>query len=436
MATSPTVAIIGRPNVGKSSLFNRLAGRRQAITDSISGTTRDTISSLVEWGGRSFILVDSAGVETGDDDISRQAQAQLAAAVAEATVVLVVVDAATLLVDSDYAAAKIALKSKKPVILVINKADMADGGADFTRLGIKDQVRSSAIHGRGSGDLLDLVVARLGRKRTVKETPFITLALLGRPNVGKSSLMNSLGGQKRAIVSDVPGTTRDVTELTLTHDKADIRILDTAGLRRRGKIELGVERFSVERTERAINEADVCAVILDAEELGTAGDQHIAGMVKDAGKGLILVVNKWDLIEKEDKTQDRLARRLARDFAFAPWAPLVFASAETGLHITELLRLTAEIHERQVSKIPTPQLNRLLTQMLAKQPPAGRGRYQPKINYITQTGTTPPTFQLFSSHPDAIHFSYKRYLENGLRAAFPFTGTPVRLDFKSKYKEV
>ncbi len=435
MVPAPTVAIIGRPNVGKSSLFNRLAGRRQAITDASSGTTRDTISATIEWGGRSFTLIDSAGIETAGDDIGRQAQAQLVAAVAGATVVVVVVEAGTLLVDADYTAAKIPLRSHKPVILAINKSDMAAGTADFDRLGIPEQVRVSAVHGRGSGDLLDLIVARLGRKRAAKTAPVITLALLGRPNVGKSSLMNTLGGTDRAIVSSVPGTTRDVTELSIEHADGAVRVLDTAGLRRRGKIVPGVERFSTERTAEAIAQADVCAVILDASELGTAGDQHIAGMVKDGGKGLILVVNKWDLIEKEDKTQDRLARRLARDFAFAPWAPLVFASATTGLHTTELLRLTHEIHARQIAKVPTPQLNRLLGELLSGQPPAARGRYQPKINYITQTGIIPPTFQLFASHPDAIHFSYKRYLENGLRRAFDFTGTPIRLDFKSKYKE-
>lgn len=435
MALTPNVAIIGRPNVGKSSLFNRLTGSRRAITDAGSGTTRDAVTGEVEWGSRRFRLTDTAGLETPAGEIDRQAQAQLRAAVATATVVLVVIEAGTLLTDGDYLAAKLALKSQKPVILIINKADMASASSDFSRLGIADVVKVSSIHGTGTGDLLDLVAARLGRANAPQTIPGLSLALLGRPNVGKSSLLNALNAGGTAIVSDVPGTTRDVTEQVVTDHGTQFRILDTAGLRRRGKIMPGVERFSTARTAGAIEEADVCAVILDATELGTAGDQHIAGMVKDAGKGLILVVNKWDLVEKDDKTQDRLSRRLARDFAFAPWAPLVFTSAETHLHIGELLRLAGEIHARQTTKLPTPKLNRLLGELLAKQPPAGRGRYQPKINYITQTGTLPPTFQVFTSHPEAIHFSYKRYLENGLRAAYDFIGTPIRLEFKSKYKE-
>jgi len=433
--TVPTVAIIGRPNVGKSTLFNRLIGTRRAITASRSGTTRDVVSGNVSWGRYNFVLTDTAGFDAPDDEIESQAQEQLQEAVKSANLVLVVVDGTTMATNQDQAAARLALKSKKPVILVMNKADDKGAGDNFERLGIKQRIPVSAIHGSGTGDLLDAIVKHLGSAQPSESQGSLRLALLGRPNVGKSSLLNALVKRQEAIVSNVPGTTRDVRITNINYKDHKIQLLDTAGLRRRGKIEAGVEKFSTIRTAAAIASADVCAVIMDATELAVAGDQHIAGMVKDAGRGLILVVNKWDIPEKDDKTQAHLARALAHDFEFVPWAPLVFTSATTNLHTDQLLDLALEIQERRGQQLPTGPLNRVLEEMTRKHPPAGSGNVQPKINYVTQTGVHAPTFTFFASHPRDIHFSYKRYIENSLRLAYDFIGTPITLEFRAKRKE-
>jgi GTP-binding protein len=280
--------------------------------------------------------------------------------------------------------------------------------------------------------LLDRITAHLHRVTDEEQSNVLTLALLGRPNVGKSSLLNALVGKAEAIVSATSGTTRDVRAATLEQGDTTIQLLDTAGLRRRGKIESGVEKFSVIRTGDAIDSCDVAILVMDATELGTAGDQHIAGMVKDAGKGLILVVNKWDLPEKDDKTQARVAKRLAADFQFVWWAPLVFTSATTGLNVKKLLELATEIHQRRQQAVATPKLNRTVEELVRKHPPAGLKRLQPKINYATQTGSNPPEFTFFASHHQVLHFSYPRYLENGLRQAYDFAGTPIALIFRSK----
>lgn len=435
MAITPTVAIVGRPNVGKSTLFNRLTGRRSAITATEAGTTRDAVTGQVSWGRTSFILTDTAGFESPEDDITAQAQEQVKAALAGASAVVVVVDGTTMATNQDRTIAKLALKSRRPVILAINKSDVKGAPTDYRNLGIKDEVAISAIHGSGSGDLLDWITAQLGKTPASKQRPTIRLALLGRPNVGKSSLLNAMLGKSEAIVSAQAGTTRDVRSANLTFHGQTIQLLDTAGLRRRGKIAPGVEKFSTIRTAETIASSDVCALIMDATELAVAGDQHIAGMVKDAGKGLILVVNKWDALDKDDKTQARLIRQLTRDFEFAPWAPLVFTSATTNLHVRQLLSLAAEIYQRRDQTIATGPLNRTLESLIRQHPPAGSGNAQPKINYITQTGTQPPRFSLFTSHPRAIHFSYRRYLENGLRKAYDFTGTPIELEFRAKRRE-
>lgn len=432
MAVTPIVAIVGRPNVGKSTLFNRLVGERAAITASESGTTRDAVSGTVSWGRHNFMLSDTAGFDVPVGEIEAQAQEQVQDTIATANVIIVVVDGTTMPTSEDRAIAKLALKSKKPVVLAINKSDVKGGDNDYDRLGIREQVRVSGIHGQGSGDLLDIVTAHIAAMPAGTARNVVTLALLGRPNVGKSSLLNALVGKPEAIVSEVAGTTRDVRSANLTYHAQTIQLLDTAGLRRRGKIVPGVEKFSTIRTAAAIAQADVCVVVMDATELSVAGDQHIAGMVKDAGKGLIIVVNKWDLPEKDEKTQAHLTKRLARDFEFVPWAPLVFTSATTKLHVRELLGLAVEINERRAAQIPTGPLNRVLADIIRKHPPAGPGNIQPKINYITQTGSNPPTFTLFSSHPKSIHFSYPRYIENSLRAVYDLTGTPIKLEFRSK----
>jgi GTP-binding protein len=435
MAVSPLVAIIGRPNVGKSSLFNRLTGRRQAVVHAKAGTTRDANYGQVDWNGRSFTLVDTAGLSRADGEIEMQAQDQVLAVADIADLILVVVDAATMVTQEDLDATRLALKSGRPVVLVLGKADTANGTdtSHFAALGVKDIIGVSAIHGRGSGDLLDAITANV-KPVAVKEADApIKLALLGRPNVGKSSLLNALVGKQQVVVSDVPGTTRDVSRADLRYHGRTIQLLDTAGLRRRGKIEKGVEKYSALRTLAAIQEADVCLLLLDGTEPSVAGDHHMAGMVDEAGKGLIIVVNKWDAVEKNETTQARLAKKLQRDFQFAWWAPLIFASAETGLNITKLFELTTEIVERRRQQITTPKLNKLIERMVAAQPPAGAKGRLPKINYATQTGTEPPTFTLFCTYPALIHFSYRRYLENALRKEFDFAGTPIKLVFRHKH---
>lgn len=434
MAVTPIVAIIGRPNVGKSSLFNRLIGQRQAITHESAGTTRDANYGLVSWTGQHAMFVDTAGLHKSQDNLELQAIEQINAVADIASVLVIVVDAGTMLTTEDQEVVKLARKSGKPIILALNKIDTAQGKAmdEFEKLGLKESIETSAIHGRGTGDLLDLVFEHTGNSDEPEGKDGVTIAIVGRPNVGKSSLMNSMLGKQQAIVSDVAGTTRDVNAGAIKYHGVDIHLLDTAGLRRRGKIEAGIEKYSALRTLAAITRCDIAVVVMDCTELGVAGDQHIAGQVIEAGKGLILVANKWDSVEKETGTQERYTRRIQREFAFAPWAPLVYTSATQGLNVTKLFELVLEIHERRSTKIPTGELNRLIEDLTSKQPPAGLKGKQPKVKYATQTDTNPPTFGVHSSYADMVHFSYQRYLENGIRAKYDFNGTPLKLEFKGK----
>lgn len=436
MAVNHLVAIVGRPNVGKSTLFNRLVGARQAITHDTAGTTRDPNYGIVEWGNKSFTLVDTAGLTKAADDIEVAAQEQINQVADIASIIIVVVDAAVMITDEDLRAAKLALKTKKPVILALAKYDtarQADINA-FRRLGVETIVPVSSIHGQGTGDLLDEITARLPDGAAVEANAPIRLALLGRPNVGKSSILNALLGKQQAVVSDVAGTTRDVNAGKFRYKGRDMEILDTAGLRRRGRIEKGIEKYSAMRTLSAIYEADICVLVMDATDGVVAGDLNLAGQVLEAGKGLIIVMNKWDAVDKDERTQDRMTRKITSSFQFAHWAPLVYTSAVTGLHITQLSELVLQIDERRRQDLPTGPLNRLIEGLVAKQPPAGKLGRQPKIKYATQTGINPPTITFFASYPDQVHFSYRRYLENGLREAYDFTGTPVKLIFRGKAK--
>ena len=435
MANLPAVVLIGRPNVGKSSLFNRLSGQRQAITHAEAGTTRDANYSDVDWTGHHFTLVDTAGVARAQDDIEVQSREQLQAAINAADLVVQVVDATAGVTDADLQAARLAHRSGKPHLTAINKVDANREVTidDFRSLGTTDLVAVSALHGRGTGDLLDLVVGHIDKLPSGKPVdPGLSLALLGRPNVGKSSLVNTLLGKQAAVVSNTPGTTRDVNRTTIRYHGQSIELVDTAGIRRPGSIAKGVEQFSVLRTLASIKQADICALLIDATEPATTMDQRIAGMVADAGKGLILVMNKWDLIEGEEKDQGRVMKRLQRDFQFVWWAPVVFTSAETGLNAAKLFELTREIAERRKQTMQTGPLNRLLEDLIAKQPPVTTGKRQPKINYATQTDIAPPTITLFGSNLDSLHFSYRRFLENGLRDKYDLTGTPVVLETRSK----
>jgi GTP-binding protein len=433
--SAPIVAIVGRPNVGKSSLFNRLIGTRQAITHDTAGTTRDANYGQVSWRGKYMTLVDTAGLSKADGEIELQAQDQIQQMARTSSVIIVVVDAATMITAEDLDAARLALKSTKPVILALGKIDTANGQdiEQWRKLGISTIVGVSAIHGRGTGDLLDAITDILPEADEPDTAAPLKLALIGRPNVGKSSLLNALIGKQKAVVSSIPGTTRDVASEIIKYKGQEIELLDTAGVRRRGRIEKGVEKFSALRTLNAIHEADVCVLVMDAIEGQVAGDLNLAGQVVEAGKGLIIAMNKWDAVEKDEKTQDKLTVLLKNEFQFAWWAPLVYTSASHGLHVNQLMELAIQIGERRKIDVQTGPFNRLIEKLVAKQPPSGLKGRLPKINYGTQTGTQPPTFTFFTTYPDLIHFGYRRYLENNIRAEWDLVGTPIRLEFRHKH---
>ena len=380
----PLVAIVGRPNVGKSSLLNRLAGERLAITHKEAGTTRDANFATVEWQGKRFLMADTAGITHAEGEIEVAAQDQIRQVAGDADLFVVVVDAAMELTNEDLVAARLALKTKKPVILALGKADTMRrrDPNEFRRLGIETIVPVSAIQGQGTGDLLDAVVDVLGEAANVEEDTErpLRLALVGRPNVGKSSILNALVGKQKAVVASVPGTTRDAGADRVRYHDRTIEITDTAGVRRRGRIEQGVEKYSALRTMSAVAQADVCMLVLDAVEGVTAGDLNLAGQILETGRGLIIVMNKWDAVEdKEDKTQARLSAVVSKQFQFAWWAPLVFTSAVTGLHVNKLLELAVNIDESRETTVSTGQLNRFFEKLKLKQPPAGLKGRQPKI---------------------------------------------------------
>lgn len=432
MKKIPNVAIVGRANVGKSSLFNRLVGERQAVVADEPGTTRDRVQAIAEHDGKSFRLVDTAGFKTAKDEFEASIQDQIAEASAAAEVLLVVVEADTMVTEEDRRVAKIALKSKKPVILILNKIDKAHkkGLDHWEKLGIKQQIETSAIHNVGMVELLEAISQHIPAFRAPRPDNILRIALVGRPNVGKSYLFNTLAKKQQAIVADVAGTTRDINRASVTYEKQAIELLDTAGIRRPGKIERGVEHFSILRTLSAIDEADVCLLLIDVNELNTHLDQKIAGLVKDAGKGLVIVVSKWDSIEKDAFTRDALAPKIANAFVHVWWAPLIFTSAVTGQNATKLFPLALEIATRRKTEIKTPVLNSFLKDCLADHPPAGLKNRHPKLRYITQTGTNPPTFTVFGTSISFLHWSYKRYLEKQMRLKWDFIGTPVDLKFK------
>ncbi len=434
----PIVAIVGRANVGKSSLFNTILKRREAIVAREAGTTRDSIIAKASYSDQHFWLVDTAGMKDPDDDFEFTIQEQIAQAADSADVIWVVIEADVGISEEDRQVATMALKSRKPVFLVVNKVDKQRKASisDYERLGIKPIILTSATQSRGIEALLETLIKQIPKATSKEDDNRLHIALLGRPNVGKSQLFNTLAKKQQAIVADRAGTTRDINRSMVRYEGREIELMDTAGIRRSGKIEVGVERFSVIRALSAIEQSDVSILLMDVNELGVQLDQKIAGLIKEAGKGLILVVSKWDALdEKTPFSRDQLAVSIKSEFEFVPWAPLVFTSSVTGQNVTKLFELALEIDKtRHQPQIKTSELNKWLAKVIAKHPPAGLKGTTPKLNYIVQEDeTSPPSFKVFGARTKMLHWSYKRFMERSLRETYDFSGTPVKFWFIEKH---
>jgi GTP-binding protein len=449
----PIVAIVGRANVGKSSLFNAILERREAIVANEPGTTRDSIMAKASFypegkpvatrkpkdedtsaeidNRYDFWLVDTAGMKDATDEFEFTIQDS-------ADIIWVVVEADVMITEEDRRVAKMALRSGKPVFLVVNKTDKARGRdpwEDFQRLGIKPVIGTSVTQHQGIDELLNRVAQAIPQATLEEDSDRLRIALLGRPNVGKSHLFNTLAKKQQAIVADRAGTTRDVNRAVVKYKGREVEIMDTAGIRRNGKIEVGIEKFSVIRSLAAIEQADVCFLLMDTNELNVQLDQKIAGMIKEAGKGLVLVVSKWDVAEEKTAfTRDEIAPQIAHNFEFVPWAPLIFTSAVTGQNVTKLFDLAMDIDERRGLRIKTVELNRWLKQIIDKHPPAGLKNRMPKLNYIVQEDDNPiPAFKVFGASTKFLHWSYKRYMERALREKYDYEGTPIQFWFIEKH---
>ena len=435
--SKPIVAIVGRPNVGKSTLFNRLVGERRAIVDDVPGTTRDRIYGTVEWSGRAFTLVDTGGLQfEREDEVTQGIISQAEEAIERADVILFVVDAREGLTAVDFDVADLLRRTDKPVILVANKADNPErtlSAMEFYQLGMGEPIAISSIHGYGTGDLLDEVIRGFatGGEEAEQEAD-LRLAIVGRPNVGKSSLVNALAGETRVMVSQVPGTTRDAVDTLIQHRGVSILLVDTAGIRRRGRIDRGIEKYSVLRAIQAVERSDVAALVIDAVEGLTAQDAHVAGYVLDAAKGMMVVVNKWDLVKKGPTTTVEYSTEVRRALRFIGYVPLLFTSATTGQRVTKILDTAMAIAREREKRVPTPTINAAMQEAFVKQPPPSARGKTLKLLYVTQAGVKPPTFVFFVNDPRLVHFSYMRYLENEIRARFGFEGTPIRTIFKPR----
>jgi GTP-binding protein len=460
----PLVALVGRPNVGKSTLFNRLVGERMAVVDDAPGTTRDRLQADCEWNGVVFTVVDTGGIEILPDRVLdgldlhqtntervvellnqnsalfvREIRAQAELAIEQADAIVMLCDAETGLTAADEEVANILRRADKPVFLAVNKADNAvrrDVAFEFYALGLGDPYSISALHGTVVADLLDDLVAILPPVPAEEEDDdSIKIAIVGRPNVGKSSLLNRLLGQDRAIVSPVPGTTRDAVDTQLTYYGMLITLIDTAGIRRRGRIERGVEKWSVLRALRALQRADVAVLLIDAVEGLTAQDTHIAGMIVDEHVSAVVVVNKWDAIEKDAHTMVDYTQRVRAELNFLDYVPVLFVSALTGKRVRQVLETAVRVQEERLVRIPTAQLNRLVRQAMERHYPRSKSGKRLKIYYASQVAVNPPTFVFHVNDPDLLHFTYARYLENQIRTVYPFTGTPLRLSFRRRQKK-
>lgn len=438
----PLIAIVGRPNVGKSMLFNRLAGRRLSIVEDTPGVTRDRLYAESDWNGRTFDLVDTGGIEPGtDSELLSFMRRQAEIAIASATVIVLVTDLQTGVTSVDKEIAGMLLRSRKPVVLAVNKADSVGPTPaevyEFYSLGLGDPIPVSAVHGHGTGDLLDECLKYFPpEEEQSDDSGAVKVAVIGKPNVGKSSLVNRILGEERVIVSDVAGTTRDAVDSYFENETGKYLFIDTAGLRKKSRVDDRVERFSVMRAESAIERADVCLILIDARDGVTEQDTKVAGLAHEAGKASIIVVNKWDLVEKTGTTMDKARADIQRDLSYMTYAPVVFISALTGQRIPRLFELINYVNDQSAMRISTGMLNDVLADAQARvQPPTDKGK-RLKIYYMTQTGVRPPTFVAFCNDTELFHFSYQRYLENRIRSVFGMEGTPIRFVIRRKGEEV
>ncbi len=450
--TKPVVALVGRPNVGKSTLFNRLAGERLSIVDDVPGTTRDRLFADSEWNGVPFVIIDTGGIDpstggkvplsVGSADFITQIKEQAQLAIREADVVLFLVDARSGVTPADKEVALMLRRNQKtidgkllpPVLLVVNKVeteDLRQGTAEFYELGLGDPYPISALHGMETGDLLDVLVNAFPEQQEAEEDESIKIAIVGKPNVGKSSLMNRLIGEDRAIVSPIAGTTRDAVDTKFEYEGLPITLIDTAGIRRRGKIEPGVEKYSVIRSMKAIERSDVAILVIDAVTGITEQDTHIAGYILDEWKSAVVVVNKWDLIEKDNYTMQEYTERIYQELNFMSYVPCLFISALTGQRVNQVLPLALRVQEERISRLSTSQLNRILHAAQDVHEAVTKSGKFFKLYYGTQVRSDPPTFLIYVNEPKGVHFSYTRFLENSIRKEYPFTGTPIRVIYKS-----
>jgi GTP-binding protein len=455
MMSKPVVALVGRPNVGKSTLFNRLAGERLAVVDEVPGTTRDRLVAEAEWNGILFDVVDTGGIDPsrsgagkqplsiGSAEYIDQIRFQAEVAVREADAVLFITDVESGVTPADEEVAQILRKHQQtkngqpwpPVLLVVNKVDSAarrTQAMEFYELGMGDPYPISALHGTETGDLLDVLVTHFQSQLEGEEEETVKIAIVGKPNAGKSSLLNSLLGEERAIVSPIPGTTRDAVDTSMVFNEIPITLIDTAGIRRRGHITPGVEKYSVLRSLRAIERADVALLVVDATSGITAQDTHIAGFIIDAWKSAVVLVNKWDVIDKDSNTMEEYTRRVHQELNFMDYVPVLFISAKTGKKVDQVLPLALQVQEERLVRLSTSQLNQILQGAQDAHPPPTKAGHQLKIYYGTQVRSDPPTFLLYVNDPKLAHFTYRRYLENRLREAYPFIGTPVRFVFRPR----
>jgi len=452
----PIVALVGRPNVGKSTLFNRIVGQRRAIVEDLPGTTRDRLYAEAEWAGQAFTVVDTGGLEIIESQKVRRPQDQPAplsaasvgfieeireqaeVAIAEADVIIMLVDVLDGLTPADEDVAEVLRRADRPVLVAANKADnpaREQAAYEFYALGLGEVYAVSALHGTGVGDLLDALVAELPVAEEGEEPEALRIALVGRPNVGKSSLLNKMLGEDRAIVSAIPGTTRDAIDTYLTWEDQPVLLIDTAGIRRRGRVERGIEKYSVLRSIKSIARADVVMLLLDAEDLVTAQDAHVAGYILEESRSIIVVVNKWDLITKDTYTMDAYTKQIRADLRFLDYVPVLFVSALTGQRVHKLLPLAFQVYQERMVRIPTGELNRLTEDATIRHPPPHKAGKQLKFLYATQASVDPPTFVFFVNDRRLVHFTYERYLENQIRRRYGYLGTPLRLVFRSRVRE-